>query len=173
MRDSDFLISLSLIEGAYQFLYGCGIVFISVRKRQGMRIAAPVCELARNDKIGRFQPRAGGQWPPLRRGSVCGRPMAAPTDCHSERSEESASPVPCCLLPRAGGQWPPLRRYLIVVLVSFWITSWAPPSTMLVAETRVSLAFCWNSGMVRAPQLHMVDLTLLRVRATLSFRRPA
>ena len=32
--------------------------------------------------------------------------------------------------------------YLNEVVVSFWMTSWAPPSTMLVAETRVSLAFC-------------------------------
>ena len=63
--------------------------------------------------------------------------------------------------------------YLMVAVVSFWITSWAPPSTMEVADTRVSLAFCWNSGMFSAPQLHMVERTLLRVRATLSFRRPA
>ena len=63
--------------------------------------------------------------------------------------------------------------YLMRAEVSFWITSWAPPSTMLVAETRVSTAFSCSSGMDRAPQLHMVDFTLLRVMATLSFRVPA
>ena len=31
--------------------------------------------------------------------------------------------------------------YLMTALVSFWMTSCAPPSTMLVAETRVSTAF--------------------------------
>ena len=64
-------------------------------------------------------------------------------------------------------------NYLIVPLLSFWMTSCAPPSTMEVAETRVSTAFSCSSGMVRAPQLHMVDLTLARVMATLSFRLPA
>ena len=63
--------------------------------------------------------------------------------------------------------------HLITAEVSFWITSWAPPSTMLVADTRVSTAFSCSSGMDRAPQLHMVDRTLLRVMATLSFRVPA
>ena len=66
-----------------------------------------------------------------------------------------------------------LPPYFIVGAVSLRMTSWAPPSTMEVAETRVSLAFCWNSGMVSAPQLHMVDFTLLSVIATLSFRLPA
>ncbi len=68
------------------FLHGCGIVFISVRKRQGMRIAAPVCELARNDKIGRFQPRAGGQWLPLR--------IVILSEAKNPRPP---SPVACCL----------------------------------------------------------------------------
>ena len=63
-------------------------------------------------------------------------------------------------------------------LIPFWleslrITSWAPPSTMDVAETRVSLAFSWSSGIERAPQLHMVDLTLLSDMVTLSWRGPA
>ena len=44
---------------------------------------------------------------------------------------------------------------------------------VLVAETRVIFAFFCSSGMVRAPQLHMVDFTLLRVRLTLSFKLPA
>ena len=66
------------------------------------------------------------------------------------------------------------EAYLIfVTFLSFKITSWAPPSTMLVAETRVIFAFFCSSGMVRAPQLHMVDFTLLRVRLTLSFKLPA
>ena len=63
--------------------------------------------------------------------------------------------------------------YFSVPLLSLWMTSWAPPSTILVAETRVSLALSWNSGMVSAPQLHMVDLTLRMVLATFSFRGPA
>ena len=64
--------------------------------------------------------------------------------------------------------------YLIfVTFLSLRTTSWAPPSTMETEETRVILAFCWSSGIVRAPQLHMVDLTLLRVRPTLSLRLPA
>ncbi len=40
------------------------------------------------------------------------------------------------------------------------VTSWAPPSTMEVAETSVSLASFCRSGMVMTPQLHIVDLTL-------------
>ena len=68
---------------------------------------------------------------------------------------------------------PKTVSYFSVPLLSLWMTSWAPPSTILVAETRVSLAFSWNSGMVSAPQLHMVDLTLRMVLATFSFRGPA
>ena len=55
----------------------------------------------------------------------------------------------------------------------FSTTSWYPPSTMEVADTRVSRALAWRSGMVVTPQLHMVDLTLYRLLATLSFRGPA
>ena len=40
-------------------------------------------------------------------------------------------------------------------------------------DTRVIFAFSWSSGMVSAPQLHMVERTLLRVRFTLSLRLPA
>ncbi len=65
------------------------------------------------------------------------------------------------------------RVYFLTPVFSLSTTSWAPPSTMLVAETKVSLAFFWSSGMVTAPQLHMVWRTLLRVRATLSWREPA
>ena len=46
------------------------------------------------------------------------------------------------------------------VLVERNVTSWAPPSTMEVAETSVSLASRCRSGMVITPQLHIVDLTL-------------
>ena len=53
------------------------------------------------------------------------------------------------------------------------VTSWAPPSTMETEETRVSLASLCRSGMVMAPQLHMVDLTLYRLASTLSWRVPA
>ncbi len=63
--------------------------------------------------------------------------------------------------------------YLKDGVVSFWMTSWAPPSTMLVDETRVRTAFSCSSGIVSAPQLHIVCFTLLSVRATLSFRDPA
>ena len=65
------------------------------------------------------------------------------------------------------------RNYLTVFPFSFWMTSCAPPSTMEVADTRVRTAFSCSSGMVSAPQLHMVDLTLARDMATLSFRLPA
>ena len=65
------------------------------------------------------------------------------------------------------------EAYLKEGVVSFWMTSWAPPSTMLVEETSVRTAFSCSSGIVRAPQLHMVWRTLLRVSATLSFRLPA
>ena len=58
-------------------------------------------------------------------------------------------------------------------LLSLSMTSCAPPSTMLVEDTSVILAFCCNSGILIAPQLHIVDLTLLSVRFTLSFRLPA
>ena len=53
------------------------------------------------------------------------------------------------------------------------VTSWAPPSTIEVAETRVSLASRCRSGMLITPQLHMVDLTLYREASTLSCREPA
>ena len=66
-----------------------------------------------------------------------------------------------------------LPDYLSVVFFSLRMTSWAPPSTMDVAETRVILAFCCSSGMVRAPQLHMVDLILLVVFSTFSLSGPA
>jgi len=59
------------------------------------------------------------------------------------------------------------------VVVERRVTSWAPPSTMEVAETRVSLASRWRSGMVMTPQLHMVDLTLYKEASTLSWRGPA
>ena len=63
--------------------------------------------------------------------------------------------------------------YFTVWLLSFWMTSCAPPSTMLVAETSVIFAFSCSSLIVSAPQLHIVDLTLLSDRATLSLRLPA
>ena len=58
---------------------------------------------------------------------------------------------------------PPLRS----------ITSWLPPSTMLVEETTVSLALDWSYGMELQPQLHMVLFTLYRVDWTPSARGPA
>ena len=57
--------------------------------------------------------------------------------------------------------------------MSFSTTSWAPPSTMDVDETMVSFAFSCSSGMVSAPQLHIVDFTFDSVRSTLSFSEPA
>ena len=42
-----------------------------------------------------------------------------------------------------------------------------------INETSVILAFCCKSGMVTAPQLHIVALILLRVAARLSFILPA
>ena len=45
--------------------------------------------------------------------------------------------------PRQLTQSPKIRPrpYLIVGDVSFWMTSWAPPSTIVVAETSCSTAF--------------------------------
>ena len=71
---------------------------------------------------------------------------------------------------------PKLSLYSITYykfLLSFSKTSCAPPSTILVAETRVNLAFFCNSGILRAPQLHIVDLTLAKEAFTLSFNEPA
>ena len=55
----------------------------------------------------------------------------------------------------------------------FKITSWLPPSTMEVEDTTVSRAFSCSSGMVSAPQLHMVDFTLYSVVCTPSASGPA
>ena len=44
---------------------------------------------------------------------------------------------------------------------------------MLVAETSVSFAFFCSSGIVSAPQLHMVERTFDSDSATLSFSAPA
>ena len=63
-----------------------------------------------------------------------------------------------------------------LMFVTFWslsTTSCAPPSTMLTEDTSVSFAFFCSSGIVSAPQLHIVERTLLSVRFTLSFRLPA
>ena len=75
--------------------------------------------------------------------------------------------------PPGGAGGMVVREIYLIAVFSFSITSCAPPSTMEVADTSVSLAFFWSSGMVSAPQLHMVERTLLRVRPTLSFRLPA
>ena len=64
---------------------------------------------------------------------------------------------------------PPYKRIYLFLRV----TSWAPPSTMETAETRVSFASLCRSGMVVTPTLHMVDLTLYREASTLSCRGPA
>ena len=66
-----------------------------------------------------------------------------------------------------------LHTNFLYFVVSFRRTSCAPPSTMETAETSVKRAFCWSSGMVSAPQLHMVERTLASVICTLSERRPA
>ena len=55
----------------------------------------------------------------------------------------------------------------------FKSTSWLPPSTMLVEETTVRRAFSCSSGIVSAPQLHMVLLTLYSVVCTPSASAPA
>ena len=59
------------------------------------------------------------------------------------------------------------------LVVSFKSTSWAPPSTMDTELTSVSFAFSRSSGMVSAPQLHMVERTLASVVAMPSLRAPA
>ena len=43
----------------------------------------------------------------------------------------------------------------------------------VLEEISVIFAFFWSSGMVRQPQLHMVERTLERESSTLSFRLPA
>lgn len=63
--------------------------------------------------------------------------------------------------------------YYRIGLLSLSTTSCAPPSTMLVEEISVIFAFFWSSGMVRQPQLHMVERTLERESSTLSFKLPA
>ena len=55
------------------------------------------------------------------------------------------------------------KPYLLSAVVAFSITSWAPPSMILTEETRVSFAFFCRSGMLRVPQLHMVERTFARV----------
>ena len=52
-------------------------------------------------------------------------------------------------------------------------TSWAEDSWIVVAETSVIFAFSCSSGMLSAPQLHIVWMTLLVVWSTLSCRWPA
>ena len=53
-----------------------------------------------------------------------------------------------------------LRYSQTVAAPDFRTTSWAPPSTIDVAETSVILAFFCRSGMLFTPTLHIVDLTL-------------
>ena len=56
------------------------------------------------------------------------------------------------------------QPFMMLGVAFFSTTSWPPPSTIEVEDTTVSLAFCCSSGMDSAPQLHMVLLTLYRVR---------
>jgi|WetSurMetagenome_2_1015567.scaffolds.fasta_scaffold56778_3 hypothetical protein len=58
-------------------------------------------------------------------------------------------------------------------LVSLTITSCAPPSMMLVDDTRVILASFFRSAIDVTPQLHMVDLILPRLISRLSLNLPA
>ncbi len=63
--------------------------------------------------------------------------------------------------------------YFISICLFLVMTSCAPPSTILVAETNVITAFFCNSGIVSAPQLHIVDFILATVVFTLSLSLPA
>lgn len=71
---------------------------------------------------------------------------------------------------------PILKRYIRffsfyftgVIFWSFSTTSCAPPSMILTEETSVSFAFSCNSGMLSAPQLHIVCFIFARVTARLS-----
>ena len=98
-----------------------------------------------------------------------GKPQKARATPLSARAEKT------CGMERPMPQGDTQCRYfrLEELEVSLSRTSWAPPSTMEVAETRVSLAFSRNSGMVRAPQLHMVERILDRVVAIPSAEEPA
>ena len=63
--------------------------------------------------------------------------------------------------------------FLGISLESLSKTSCAPPSMIEVDETSVSLAFCCSSLMLKAPQLHMVEVILPSDSCTLSFSGPA
>ena len=80
-------------------------------------------------------------------------------------SKEMNTTVPLALPSKTHTEvWP---------LFSLRMTSCAPPSMILVEDTSVSLAFCCNSLMLSAPQLHMVERILLSVRSTFSLSGPA
>ena len=58
--------------------------------------------------------------------------------------------------------------YLLKLSLFLTMTSCAPPSTIDVALTSVSLAFFCSSGIVSAPQLHMVERIFAVVSAAVS-----
>ena len=57
--------------------------------------------------------------------------------------------------------------------ISLSITSCAPPSEILTSETIVNLATLCSSGIVVAPQLHIVDFIFATVISKFSFKEPA
>ncbi len=61
-----------------------------------------------------------------------------------------------------------LIPYSALIEVFFTTTSCAPPSRIEAGLTKVIFAFCCNSGIERAPQLHIVCTILLVVICTLS-----
>ena len=72
----------------------------------------------------------------------------------SEKSEGAGRPA---YFQNASAETQPFSTFGVLF---FSMTSWLPPSTMLVEETTVRRAFSCSSGMESAPQLHMVLLTL-------------
>ena len=98
------------------------------------------------------------------------RRAAAQTNGGGNRTSAISAAV---IKPTAAGSVFPALCSAYLEMLSFRMTSWLPPSTMLVEETTVSLAFCCSSGMESAPQLHMVERTLYSVLETPSFSEPA
>ena len=65
------------------------------------------------------------------------------------------------------------RIVVFFYALSFKMTSWAPPSMMLVEDTNVIFAFFCRSSIESVPQLHIVERTLLSVPNKLLFILPA
>ena len=123
----------------------------SLKSRSAGGQQTPLAVLAARGLL--FPPPAPGGPPPLRRSPPqAPGPPPGPENLFPSPHPPPPPPPPPPLPPARPTATPPQGDF-------------RPPP--------VILAFCCSSGMVSAPQLHMVDLTLLSVRFTLSFRLPA